>query len=58
MKSLIELEDRRNTDATLYTILQILSLALFEKTPLDQLVKNTETQMTTQQNYNQLNLFN
>ena len=49
---------RLNTDASLYTILQILSLALFEKTPLDQLLKNTEMQMITQQNYNQLNLFN
>ena len=48
---------RLNTDATLYTILQILSLALFEKTPLDQLVKNTDTQMIAQQNNNQLNLF-
>jgi hypothetical protein len=35
-----------------------LSLALFEKTPLDQLVKNTEMQMTTPQDNNQLNLFN
>ena len=48
---------RLNTDATLYTILQILSLALFEKTPPDQLVKNTDTQMIAQQNNNQLNLF-
>ena len=48
---------RLNTDATLYTILQILSLALFEKTALDQLVKNTDTQMIAQQNNNQLNLF-
>lgn len=49
---------RLNTKASLYKILQILSLALFEKTPLDQLVKNTETQMTTTQDNNQLNLFN
>ena len=48
---------RLNTDATLYTILQILSLALFEKTPLDQLLKNMESQMITLQNDNQLNLF-
>ena len=48
---------RLNTDATLYTILQILSLALFEKTALDQLVKNTDTQIIAQQNNNQLNLF-
>ena len=49
---------RLNTEASLYTILQILSLTLFEKTTLDQLLKNTEMQMTTQQNNNQLNLFN
>ena len=48
---------RLNTEASLYTILQILSLTLFEKIPLDQLLKNTEIQMTTQQNNNQLNLF-
>ena len=35
-----------------------LSLTLFEKTPLDQLLKNTEIEMTTQLNNNQLNLFN
>ena len=49
---------RLNTEASLYTILQILSLTLFEKMTLDQLLKNTEMQMTTQQNNNQLNLFN
>jgi hypothetical protein len=45
------------SDASLYTILQILSLTLFEKTPLNQLIKNSvniedEANMT-----NQLNLF-
>jgi hypothetical protein len=49
---------RLNTEASLYTILQILSLTLFEKTTLDQLLKNVEMQMTPQQNNNQLNLFN
>lgn len=49
---------RLNTEASLYTILQILSLTPFEKTTLNQLLKNTERQMTTQQNNNQLNLFN
>jgi hypothetical protein len=47
-----------NTNASLYTILQILSLTLFEKTPLDQLVKNMEQQIDTQQDNNQMNLFN
>jgi hypothetical protein len=49
---------RLNTEASLYTILQILSLTLFEKTPLDQLLKNMEPEMNTSQDTNQLNLFN
>jgi hypothetical protein len=49
---------RLNTQGSLYTILQILSLTLFEKTPLDQLLKNTEIQMIMPENNNQLNLFN
>lgn len=49
---------RLNTDASLYTILQILSLTLFEKTPLDQLLKNMDQQIDTQQDNNQMNLFN
>jgi Domain of unknown function (DUF4372)/Transposase DDE domain len=49
---------RLKTEASLYTILQILSLTLFEKTPLDQLLTNIEIQITTSQNDNQLNLFN
>jgi hypothetical protein len=35
-----------------------LSLTLFEKTPLDQLLKNTEAQMDSLIINNQLNLFN
>ena len=49
---------RLDTEASLYTLLQILSLTLFEKTPLDQLLKNTETQVQEDQFCNQLNLFN
>jgi IS4 transposase len=49
---------RLDTEASLYTLLQILSLTLFEKTPLDQLLKNTETQVQEDQYCNQLNLFN
>jgi len=49
---------RLNTEATLYTILQILSLTLFEKTPLDHLLKNMEPQIQNLQDGNQLNLFN
>ena len=43
---------RLSTEASLYTILQILSLTLFEKTPLDQLVKNSEPQVDMQNNDN------
>ena len=49
---------RLNTNDSLYTILQILSLTLFEKTPLDQLLKNTESQMRNYHVSNQANLFN
>ena len=48
---------RLKTEATLYTILQILSLTLFEKTPLDQLLRNFEMQEARAKNDNQLNLF-
>ncbi len=49
---------RLKIEASLYTILQILSLTLFEKTPLDQLLKNSELQVNLLENDNQLNLFN
>ena len=49
---------RLKTEASLYKILQILSLALFEKMPLDQLVKNSDTQVDMSDNDNQMNLFN
>ena len=48
---------RLNSEASLYTILQILSLTLFEKTPIDQLLKNIETEMNDEQFDNQLYLF-
>ena len=48
---------RLKIEASLYTILQILSLTLFEKTPLDQLLTNIEMQTTEPENDNQLNLF-
>ena len=48
---------RLNVEASLYTILQILSLTLFEKTPLDQLLMETEPDIIRPQNINQLNLF-
>ena len=49
---------RLHTDASLYTILQILSLTLFEKTPLNQLIKNMDQQIDAPQDNNQMNLFN
>ena len=49
---------RLKIEASLYTILQILSLTLFEKTSLNQLLKNPKLQANTPENDNQLNLFN
>jgi hypothetical protein len=43
--------------ASLYTILQILSLTLFEKTPLDQLLNDIALQNLDSVDSNQLNLF-
>jgi len=48
---------RLKIEASLYTILQILSLNLFEKTRLDQLLKHSELQVNPPENDNQLNLF-
>jgi hypothetical protein len=48
---------RLNIDASLYTILQILSLTLFEKTPLDQLLARIDREDESVENGNQLNLF-
>ena len=46
-----------NMEHTLYTILQTLSLCLFEKTPLYQLFEKQIYIIKEQNNYNQLNLF-
>jgi len=43
---------------SLYTILQILSVSLFEKIPILQLLTNPNQQILVNQNANQLNLFN
>ena len=45
-------------DMSLYTILQILSVTLFEKTPLSQILTTSEYNNTTHPTYNQLKLFN
>jgi IS4 transposase len=44
--------------ASLYEILQILSLTLFEKTPIDHLFDDDQRQKTLASDLNQLNLFN
>ena len=49
---------RLRVEASLYTILQILSLTLFEKTPIDQLLNDEDLQTLDQLNAIQLNLFN
>src|ERR1700674_697943 len=48
---------RRRVEASLYTILQILSLALLEKTPLPQLLNGMAPQNLNSENPIQLNLF-
>jgi len=48
---------RLKIDVSLYTILQILSLTLFEKTPLDQLLVRIDREDESVENGNQLNLF-
>jgi IS4 transposase len=44
-------------EASLYTLLQILSIALFEKMPLNQALAQSEPKSNTLQIDNQLNLF-
>lgn len=51
------LKKRAECNASLYTILQILSLALFEKIPLQQLLNQNQMQNSTPPQNNQLNLF-
>lgn len=52
------IKKRLGVEASLYTILQILSLTLFEKTPLDQLLDDKALIDIEHQNIIQLNLFN
>lgn len=46
------------SDASLFTILQILSVNAFDKTPLSQLLVNAEAQTLMDDSHNQLLLFN
>jgi hypothetical protein len=48
---------RLNIDAPLYNILQILSVTLFEKSPLLQVLSEGNTEVDKEQQRNQLNLF-
>jgi hypothetical protein len=43
---------------SLYEIVQILSVSIFEKKPINQLFQQTQVQYFKELNYNQLNLFN
>jgi IS4 transposase len=51
------IKKRLGINASLYEILQILSLSLFEKTKLLGLFQDTPTQKLTGEDSNQLNLF-
>ena len=51
------LKKRLDLEVSLYTILQILSVTVFEKTPLFQMLNNPENTPHPQPNANQLNLF-
>jgi hypothetical protein len=51
------IKKRHGSEASLYAILQILSLTLFEKTPLDQLLAITDNESGNVELPNQLDLF-
>ena len=52
------LKKRLKIDASLYTILQILSVTAFERTPIKQLLTDSANNYEQADNDNQLNLFN
>jgi len=52
------IKKRMCLDASLYTILQILSLTLFEKIPIDQLLSQESIRILDHAKNNQLDLFN
>ncbi len=51
------IKKRLDLDASLYTLLQILSVTLFEKMPLHQALAGDEAKCSASQITNQLNLF-
>jgi hypothetical protein len=48
---------RLNLEPSLYTILQILSITLFQKTPILQVLANVSCEAESSENHNQLTLF-
>jgi uncharacterized protein DUF4372/DDE family transposase len=52
------IKKRLNLETSLYTLLQILSVTLFEKIPLQQALQTSEKRKIMMMNQNQLNLFN
>jgi transposase len=52
------IKKRLNLDLSLYTILQILSITLFEKVPIIQVLTNPDYETKTSGSYKQLSLFN
>jgi hypothetical protein len=52
------IKKRLNLSASLYEILQLLSLTMFERIPLDQLLSKIVTEEISSDSPNQLNLFN
>jgi hypothetical protein len=51
------LKKRLGTDASLYTILQILSVSIFEKTPILQAISRMDLTKQPAQSCNQLQLW-
>jgi len=51
------IKKRLNIQASLYSVLQILSVTAFETTPIDQLLTGCEQSMSDADFSNQLNLF-
>jgi hypothetical protein len=45
-------------EASLYSFVQLLGMAVFEKTPISNLFENSESNMDPAEHANQLNLFN
>jgi len=54
----IILKKKLKLNQSIYEILQILSINIFDKEPINQLFYKTELQNVKELNYNQLNLFN